>query len=265
MAFTLSALRGRSGGQRLNANFVSSLRAKTSSPLLSRIKRRVRSLIKHDSWIPINSVRWGDFRNPQPVCPNFGFSRGKPIDRYYIESFLAAHAGDFSGRVLEIKDDGYTRRFGGSRVERSDVLDYDAGNKAATIHADLNDPKALESGVYDCAIVTQTLQYLVEPGKVLRHLHDSLKPGGVLLLTVPAITAMRGRDPWYWNYTARGVQHLLGEVFKPSDVSVQSYGNLVSAIAVLEGLSAGELKESELDACDPAYQVLIVARAVRAK
>ena len=54
---------------------------------------------------------------------------------------------------------------------------------------------------------------------------------------------MRGRDPWYWNYTARGVQHLLGEVFKPSDVSVQSYGNLVSAIAVLEGLSAGELKE----------------------
>ena len=190
----------------MNANFVSSLRAKTSSPLLSRIKRRVRSLIKHDFWIPINSVRWGDFRNPQPVCQNFGFSRGKPIDRYYIESFLAAHAGDVCGRVLEIKDDSYTRRFGGSRVERSDVLDYDAGNKAATIHADLNDPKALESGVYDCAIVTQTLQYLIEPAKALRHLHDSLKPGGVLLLTVPAITAMRGRDPWYWNYTALGVE-----------------------------------------------------------
>jgi SAM-dependent methyltransferase len=252
-------------GKILNANLISRLRAKTSSPLLSRIKRRVRSVIKNDSWIPINSVRWGDFRNPQPVCSNFGYSRGNPIDRYYIESFLAAHAGDLSGRVLEIKDDSYTRRFGGSRVKRSDVLDYDAGNKVATIHADLNDPKALESGVYDCAIITQTLQYLIEPANVLRHLHDSLKPGGVLLLTVPAITAMRGRDPWYWNYTALGAETLLGEVFQPSSVSVQSYGNLVSAIALLEGLSAGELKESELDACDPAYQVLIVARAVRAR
>jgi SAM-dependent methyltransferase len=249
----------------LNASFGSSLRAKTSSPLLSRIKRRVRSLIKRDSWIPINSVRWGDFRNPRPVCQNFGFSRGKPIDRYYIECFLAEHADDVSGRVLEIKDDSYTRRFGGSRVNESDVLDYDAANKAATIHADLNDPKALESGVYDCAIVTQTLQYLIEPGKVVRHLHDSLKPGGVLLLTVPAITAMRGRDPWYWNYTALGVETLLGNVFKSSNVSVQSFGNLVSSIALLEGIAAGELKEDELDFRDPAYQALIVARAVRGK
>jgi len=249
----------------LNASLVSSLRAKTSSPLLSRIKRRVRSLIKHDSWIPINSVRWGDFRNPRPVCQNFGFSRGKPIDRYYIESFLAAHAEDVSGRVLEIKDDGYTRRFGGSRVERSDVLDYDADNKAATIHADLTDPKALERGVYDCAIVTQTLQYMIEPAKVLGHLHDSLKPGGVLLLTVPAVTAMRGRDPWYWNYTALGVETLLRGVFEPSNVLVQSLGNLVSSIALLEGISAGELKQSELDFRDPAYQALIVARAVRSK
>jgi SAM-dependent methyltransferase len=249
----------------LSASLVSSLRAKTSSPLLSGIKRRVRSLIKQDSWIPINSVRWGDFRSPQPVCPNFGFSRGKPIDRYYIESFLAAHAGDVSGRVLEIKDNSYTRRFGGTRVERSDVLDYDASNKAATIHADLNDGKALEKGVYDCAIVTQTLQYFIEPGKALRHLHASLKPGGVLLLTVPAITAMRGRDPWHWNFTALGVETLLDEIFEASNVSVESYGNLVSSIALLEGLSAGELKQSELEFRDPAYQALIVARAVKAE
>jgi hypothetical protein len=238
---------------------------RSSSPWLSRIKRRVRSLIKRDSRIPINSVRWGDFRRPQPVCANFGFSRGQPIDRYYIESFLGAHAEDVRGRVLEIKDDSYTRRFGGSRVERIDVLDYDTGNNAATIHADLNDPKALEKGVYDCAIVTQTLQYFIEPGKVFRQLHDSLKRGGVLLLTVPAITAMRGRDPWYWNYTALGVETLLGKVFERGDIMVQSYGNLMSSIALLEGLSSAELTRDELDIRDPAYQALIVARAVRAK
>jgi hypothetical protein len=42
-------------------------------------------------------------------------------------------------------------------------------------------------------------------------------------------------------------------------------GNLVSSIALLEGISAGELKEDELDFRDPAYQALIVARAVRGK
>jgi SAM-dependent methyltransferase len=247
----------------VNASIISSFRPIAFSPLLSRIKRGVRSLIKHDSWIPLNSVHWGDFRRQQPICENFGFSRGKPIDRYYIESFLAEHAGDVSGRVLEIKDASYTRRFGGSAVERSDVLDYDPSNEAATIHADLNDPGALERCVYDCAIVTQTLQYFIEPIKALRHLHNSLKPGGVLLLTVPAITAMRGRDPWYWNYTALGLETLLSDVFESSNVSVHSYGNLISAIGLLEGLSAGELNRSELDARDLAYQALIAARAVR--
>jgi hypothetical protein len=76
---------------------------------------------------------------------------------------------------------------------------------------------------------------------------------------------MRGRDPWYWNYTALGVETLLGNVFKSSNVSVRSLGNLVSSIALLEGISAGELKEDELDFRDPAYQALIVARAVRGK
>jgi hypothetical protein len=58
---------------------------------------------------------------------------------------------------------------------------------------------------------------------------------------------------------------LLGNVFKSSNVSVRSLGNLVSSIALLEGISAGELKEDELDFRDPAYQALIVARAVRGK
>lgn len=237
------------------------MRNGSSSVLLSRIKRRVRRLIRKDSWIPVGSVRWGDFRRRQPICPNFGFSRGSPVDRYFIESFLEDHASDVLGRVLEIKDAGYTRRFGGARVERSDVLDINPANPAATIIADLQDTAALDSEAYDCIIVTQTLQYLFEPASGIANLHRSLKPGGVLLLTVPGITPLRGADNWYWNFTVAAVERLLNDVFPASQTSVRSCGNLTSVTAFLYGLSATELNTAELSSCDPAYQLLVVARA----
>ncbi len=240
--------------------------AGSSSVLLRRIKGRVRRIVRNVSSIPVGSVRWGDLRRQEPICANFGYSRGSPIDRHYIESFVAGHAADVSGRVLEIKDAGYTRRFGGSRVERSEVLDINPDNPAATIIADLNDPEALESAAYDCVIVTQTLQYLFEPAVAIRHLHRSLKPNGVMLLTVPGITPLRECGAaWYWNFTDAAVERLLSEAFGPSAISVRSCGNLATVTAFLHGLSAEELREWELAPRDPAYQLLIVARAVKAR
>ena len=50
-----------------------------------------------------------------------GSTAGSPIDRYYIEKFLHANRDLIRGRVLEIGDSGYTRKFGRD-VERADVL-----------------------------------------------------------------------------------------------------------------------------------------------
>lgn len=234
-----------------------------TSPFLMGVKRRVRQLVKRDSWIPIGSVRWGDFRRQKPVCKSFGYSRGKPVDRYFIETFLEKHANDITGRVLEIKDAVYARRFGESRVRQFDVLDIDRDNSSATIVGDLGDQKTLERNAYDCIIVTQTLQYLIDPSAALRNIHKSLKNGGVLLLTAPGITPVRGSGHWYWNFTEFSVRRLLEDIFMPKNVTVRANGNLPVATAFLQGLSAAELNRSELEAIDPAYQVLIVARAVK--
>jgi len=234
------------------------------SRVLDRISRRLRRVVDRLSRVPVGAVRWGDLRNLQPICSQFGFTRGKPVDRHYIECFIAGHATDISGRVLEIKDAGYTREFGGSRVKQSDVLDIRPDNPAATIIADLNDPRALKSGAFDCVIFTQTLQLIFEPAKVVRHLHRSLRPGGVLLLTVPGITPVRSRDTWYWSFTELAVRGLLEEVFEPSQIAFQSFGNVVSATAFLQGLAASELTDEELAYYDPAYPMLIGTRAVKA-
>src|SRR5882724_5238044 len=64
------------------------------------------------------------FPRPRPISHYAGRDRGNPIDRFYIESFLAAHAADIRGHCREIKDDLYTRRFAAkSAVTRADIVE----------------------------------------------------------------------------------------------------------------------------------------------
>ena len=110
------------------------------------------------------------------------------MDRYYIERFLQLNASAVRGRVLEIGDNSYTRRFGGSRVTSSDVLSVNDDNSGKTIVADLSSADNIESDTYDCIIVfTQTLQLIYDFDSALMNLHRILKPGGNLLLTVPVL------------------------------------------------------------------------------
>ena len=80
----------------------------------------------------------GRIHSAKPLCRGFGYSHGTPIDRYYIERFLHAHSDDIRGRVLEIGDEAYSRRFGGRRVTAQDVLLVRGGEPLATIVGDLS-------------------------------------------------------------------------------------------------------------------------------
>jgi hypothetical protein len=73
-------------------------------------------------WPPVGLVNFGGFRRTTPITTDYGNSRGLEIDRYYIEKFLAAHAADIRGHVLEIKHNTYTQKYGKDRVTKSDVL-----------------------------------------------------------------------------------------------------------------------------------------------
>jgi SAM-dependent methyltransferase len=189
------------------------------------------------------------------------------VDRYYIERFLAAHADDVRGRVLEVKDDRYTRRFGGERVSRSDVLHVVPGNPRATIVADLADADSLPPGVFDCAIVTQVLPFIRDPQAAVRTLHRILAPGGHVLATVPGISQIdrHEMERWgdYWRFTSLSARMLFERVFAPEQVTIDVYGNVLSAAGLLYGLASSELSQQELDFQDPDYEVVIAVRAVK--
>jgi SAM-dependent methyltransferase len=213
---------------------------------------------------PPGRIDFGDLRRTRPIDRDFGYSRGLPIDRYYIEAFLARHAGDVRGRVLEIGDDSYTRRFGGERVARSEVLHVAANNPAATIVADLARGDEIPSAAFDALIITQTLQYIFDVSAATATLHRVLRPGGVMLATLPGITPIDADWPdSYWSFTQSSVQRLFEERFPPANLEVETFGNVLSTTCFLHGLATEELTEEELDYQDPAIQLLITARAVK--
>ncbi|MGB3562066.1 MAG: methyltransferase domain-containing protein [Thermoanaerobaculia bacterium] len=217
---------------------------------------------------PVGRLDWGQLRRLQPVSRQWGGDRGLPVDRYYIEKFLASRAEDIRGRVLEVGDNLYTRRFGDDRVDRSDVVMAPPGGPAATFLADFADAPELPSGEFDCVICTQTLQVVPDLPAAIATLHRILKPAGVLLATVPGISQLYEdrAGPWQdcWRFMVPGCRWLLEQSFSPTAVDVRSYGNVLAAVALLEGLAAEELTAEELDHNDPNYQLLLALRASKA-
>lgn len=211
--------------------------------------------IRRPAWL-------GTIRRTKPLSDTWGRDRGRPIDRYYVESFLGENRAAVTGRVVEIADRRYTRRFG-TGVTASDVLDVDAGNREASLVANLCDPSALPEDAYDCAIITQTLQYVYDVEAAARGVHRLLRPGGVALVTVPAVSRIAvsaGVQREFWRFTYASCAQVFGGVFA-GPVDVRARGNVLVAVAFLVGMAREELSTEELEFDDPYFPVLITVRA----
>jgi SAM-dependent methyltransferase len=231
-----------------------------------RASKRYRRL---RAWPPVRFGRLGMGRLV-PVSRAFGFERGEPIDRHYIDDFMRRHArpGVVQGDVLEIGEPLYARRYGyHNRLGRIEILDVSPTNPQATVVADLSDAPELDSESFDCVICTQTLHLIYDVRSAVQTLHRILKPAGALLVTLPGITQIchSETESWgdYWRFTDLSARRLFEEFFDPSDVALETYGNVFTAAAFLYGLATKDLRPSQLEARDPDYQVLIAIKAVK--
>jgi SAM-dependent methyltransferase len=224
----------------------------------NRLRQR-RARLRRPAWL-------GTLRRTSPLSDHWGRDRGTPVDRYYIERFLDEHRGAITGAVLEVMNADYTKRFG-SGVVRSDVLDLEPDNPAATLTADLASADGIEADRFDCFILTQTLQYVFDLEAAVRHVHRILRQGGSVLCTVPVVSKI-GRqqlDSEWWRVTPAGCRAIFERAFGPGAVEARGRGNVLTCVAFLVGMAAEELKPRELETDDPQFPLIVTVRATKAR
>jgi SAM-dependent methyltransferase len=237
-------------------------RPPTSPGLALRLRRLLRKVKE-----PV-VIRFGLLRRTRPLRRDFGFSSGTPIDRYYIEGFLDRHRTDIRGTVLEGGGYGnYIRRFGRDRVTHAEVLYPKSGFADGTLVGDLATGEGIPEDTFDCLVLTQVLPFIYDVRGAVATSYRALRPGGVLLATVPGISQICtfDREHWgdYWRFTRQSLERLLGDAFGAENVEVEARGNVFAACAFLHGLTVEELTAAELAHRDDNFQLTITGRAVK--
>lgn len=195
----------------------------------------------------------------RPVSKRFGYEIGTPIDRYYIEKFLAEHQKYIHGSVMEIAEDRYATRFG-MAISESYILHVNGWGKNV-IKGNLATGEGIQENMVDCLICTQTIQCIYDISAVAENIYKMLKPGGTALITAHGISQLSMYDyqNWgeYWRFTKLSAQQLFENYFEKDKVSVYSYGNMKTAIAFMYGICLEEMDVSDLEYEDEQYPLVL--------
>ncbi|WP_028242879.1 hypothetical protein [Pseudobutyrivibrio ruminis] len=192
-----------------------------------------------------------------PVTRDFGTNRGKAIDRLFIEKFLNENKNHIHGDVLEIGDNYYTRTYGTNYV--SHIMHVEGWGDNA-FKGNLETGEGLTANTYDCLILTQVLMFIFNIGKVVKNIYEVLRDDGVALITVAGISQISryDADRWgsYWRFDYNALEKMFIPYFGEENVSIQTYGNVKLATAMMYGLCCEELEADDFSLIDRDYPLI---------
>ena len=87
-----------------------------------------------------------------PLNTDFGFNRGTPIGRYFIDEFIARYEEKVQGSCLEFGDDRYGSAF--PHVTRYEIFSVKPGPKV-TLLGNIHNPSDSLYGAFDWIVCTQ--------------------------------------------------------------------------------------------------------------
>lgn len=175
--------------------------------------------------------------------------------RYYIDTFLARHAAGCRGAFLEFGDARYRERFPQATIDRYDVFDI-AAAPGVTIVGDIQSCPQIPDDSYDVIVCTQVLEHVPNPFLAAAELCRILRPGGLLLLTVPAAYPYHSAPNDYWRYSRDSIRLLFGERLR--ETAIESFGNRLTVTGAYWEWSARHFPRAVLDRHDPDQPYLIM-------
>lgn len=228
-------------------------------PLSSRIKKILRRTISPAAVYFLKCTT-------NPLSNYYGFDRGEPIDRYYIENFLEQNQQHIRGVCLELLNNNYTVTYGKEKVLKSDILDIDETNSNATIIDDLRHLKRITDNSYDCIILTQVFQFIDDVDAAISECYRVLKDDGVLLVTLPSLSridCIAGTDGDYWRFTKASARYLFEKKFNPKQLTIATYGNTRAGIYFYAGLAQEEVSNRVLKKNDSNFPLIVTVKAIK--
>jgi len=228
-------------------------------PLPDKIKPFLRRIFKPALLYLINL-------NTTPLSHYYGLDRGKPIDRFYIESFLEKNSKHIKGVCLELLNNNYTKKYGGKEIIKSDILDIEQNNQDATIVDDLRNLQTISDNTYDCIILTQVFQFIDNVESAVFECRRILKKGGVLLVTLPSISridCIAGVAGDFWRFTEASARYIFEKKFNPNGLEINSYGNAKTGMYFYAGLAQEDVAKKIFRNNDKNFPVIITVKAIK--
>ncbi|MBK1987560.1 class I SAM-dependent methyltransferase [Sphaerospermopsis aphanizomenoides BCCUSP55] len=202
--------------------------------------------------VATHSLNWGDLKKTVPICQAFGLTRGKPVDRYYLNKFIAEIYPQITGNILEIggipKDKDFYQVNPGSSYQ---IMNLEPG-LGIDIVGDAHDVSMIQPESFDSIITFNVLEHCYAPWQVVENIYTWLKPGGKCFAMVPSAVRLHATPMDYW----RPLPDAFAWMFRNfSQKKLYVYGNPISVIASYHGIATEELTTEELDAFHPDYPV----------
>ncbi len=129
----------------------------------------------------------------------------------YAETELvgAAIAGRVRGRCLDIGCGQMPFKDAVEQVADSyESFDVEARTPGVNHIGDIQDMRAIAGATYDSALCLEVLEHVPEPVRAMTEINRILKPGGVLVCSVPHLSRLHEEPHDYFRYTKHGLRHL---------------------------------------------------------
>jgi hypothetical protein len=157
----------------------------------------------------------------------------KNASRVHLDEFLRDVGASLPAgtRVLDAGagEAPYRGHFAHTEYRTADFCEVDKAYVPMDYVCDLTDIP-VDAGSFDAVILTQVLEHLPEPQRVLREIRRVLAPGGKVFLTAPLFYAEHEQPYDFYRYTQFGFRHQLTSAgFEVDDISwLEGYGGTVS-------------------------------------
>jgi SAM-dependent methyltransferase len=153
-----------------------------------------------------------------------------PPNRPVLDPWVSREAARLTGLIVNVGAGEDLRQFGRRTIH------VDAHAPRATVRAEFAAALPFGSAVFDGAICTEVLEHVPDDRALLTELARVLRPGGVLVVTVPFMFRYHPDPADYRRYTPDGLAAALERAGFSVDTATGLGGRLLALLLWIDGL-----------------------------